>query len=141
MRYVWDMESATYIDNMVHNFKGGITQAILWTMVFAEEKSKAIFIQGQNADMMPPNPPALPPPGPLVSRTGRLRASIKATAGKDSGWIGTTVPYGVCHEATGINEFGTKIGKRPFLSPSFEGRNWAKIEEIIVDEVIREMTK
>lgn len=141
MRFVWDVKSKKYINNMPKDFKKGIAQGILWSMVFAEEKSKAIFIQGQNADNHPPKPQPLPPPGPPVSRTGRLRESIRAGVGKDMGWLKTNVSYGYIHEISGVNEFGDKIGKRPFLMPSFEGNNLDKIREILVEEIVMEMTK
>ena len=140
MRFVWDTESSKYIDKMLNRFKDGITQGILWSMVFVEEKAKSRFIQGQNADEKPPIPAPLPPPGPLTSRTGRLRESIKAGVGKDIGWLKTNVSYGYIHEVTGINEDGIAIGLRPFLMPAFT-ENMGKIKETIVEEIVMEMTK
>ena len=135
MRFVWDKVSDTYIKGMPKLFKKGIASGILWAMVFAEEKSKSIFIQGIN-DV---RPPPLPPPGPLVSRSGKLRDSIRAGVGKNRGWLETNVSYGIIHEVLGVNEFGDKIGKRPFLEPAFEGANMEEIKKIITEEIVRGM--
>ena len=61
----------------------------------------------------PPNPP----PGPLISRTGSLRRSIRVD---DSGVprfidVGTDLVYGVVHEIGGDN-----VQPRPFLQPALE---------------------
>ena len=140
MRFVWKAESAKYIDSMVNRFKDGIAQGIIRSMVFVEEKAKSRFIQGQNADEYPPIPWPKRPPGPLTSRTGRLRASIKSGVGKDIGWLKTNVPYGHIHEISGINEEGKHIGLRPFLRPAFT-ENWNNIKETLAEEIVREMTK
>ena len=140
MRFVWDTESTKYIDKMSDRFKDGIAQGILWSMIFVEEKAKSRFIQGLNAAKKPPIPSPRPPPGPLTSRTGRLRESIKAGAGRDTGWLKTNVPYGHIHEISGINEEGYNIGLRPFLMPAFT-ENMGKIKETLAEEIVMEMTK
>ena len=139
MRFVWDIQSKKYIEGMPKAFKKGIAQGILWSMVFAEEKAKSRFIQGSNADNHPPKPAPLPPPGPLTSRSGDYRDSIRAGVGKGIGWLKASVSYANIHENTGINEYGDKIGKRPMLLPVFQGSNLDKIREILVEEIVREM--
>lgn len=140
MRFVWKAESAKYIDNMPEHFKKGITQGLVRSMGMVEEKAKSRFIQGQNADESPPIPWPKRPPGPLTSRTGRLRASIKSGVGKDVAWLRTNVSYGYIHEISGINEEGKNIGLRPFLRPPFT-ENMGKIKENIIEKIVQEMTK
>lgn len=140
MRFVWSAKSSKYIDSMLNRFKDGVAQGIIRSMVFVAEKAKSRFIQGKNADEFPPDPWPMRPPGPLTSRTGRLRESIKTGIGKDIGWLKTNVPYGVIHEETGINEEGKNIGLRPFLRPAFT-ENWKEIRETFAEEIVQEMTK
>ena len=140
MRFVWDAKSDKYINNMPKHFREGITQGLISSMVFVEEKAKSRFIQGLNADEYPPNPWPKRPPGPLTSRTGKLRESIKSGVEKDISWLKTNVSYGIIHEITGINEEGKNIGLRPFLRPAFT-ENMNKIRETLVEEIVRRMTK
>lgn len=140
MRFVWSADSEKYIDNMLSSFKEGIVQGLIKSMVFVEKKAKSGFIQGQNADEFPPIPWPKRPPGPLTSRTGRLRGSIKHGVGKDIGWLKTSVPYGYIHEISGINEGGKNIGLRPFLRPAFT-KNMDKIKETLIEKIVLEMSK
>lgn len=140
MRTVWSAGSSKYIDNMVHSFNEGVAQGIIRSMVFIEKKAKSRFIQGRNSDEFPPIPWPKKPPGPLTSRTGVLRESIKSGVGKDVGWLKTNVSYGVIHEETGINEEGKSIGLRPFLRPAFT-ETWEKTKATLAEDIVQEMTK
>lgn len=126
MKFVWDIRSKKYINDMPKKFKEGVAQGILWSVLFAEGRAKSIFKEGG---------PVLPPPGPLVSRTGNLRESIRSGAKGNMGWIGTDVFYGRIHE------LGLGKPKRPFLMPSFTGNNLERIREEITKKIIGEMTK
>lgn len=122
----------TTIKNLPNQFKSGLAKAMIKSMLFAKQQAQGIFIQGKTKHI----PRPLPPPGPLVSRTGRLRASIESGLEKyNIGFIKTRVSYGRKHE------LGINIGKRPFLAPSFEGDNLDKIKEIILDGIIKETLK
>lgn len=87
-----------------------------------------------------------PPPGPLVSRTGTLQRSIKASSTDDSLKVGTNCPYGIIHEILGVRKSMNggyprrhKSQVRPFLMPAFEGENWDFIEETLTRSIISHM--
>ena len=116
------------IDGLSGALKKGLAKSIVEAMLFAEGASKAIFKEGG---------PVLPPPGPLVARTGHLRRSIRSGIERGVGWVGTDVKYGKIHEVTGAGK--AKV-LRPFLGPSFQGKNLTKINEIILNGIFKEMT-
>ena len=118
-----------YIEALPDKFKLGLSKSLVKAMLFAESKSKAIFKEGG---------PVLPPPGPLVARTGHLRRSIRSGVKDGVGYIDSNVEYGAIHEIIGA---GKKRALRPFLMPSFEGDNLEKIKSIIVNDIVKEMTK
>lgn len=134
IRVSWSLsqKSKKYAESLPKRFSKGITKYLIEAMFFAKNKARGIFIR----ESRPGFPLPLPPPGPLVARTGRLRNSIQSGASGNEGWIGTKVPYGSIHEITGI-----RGAKRPFLMPSFEGRNMTKVSEIILEGVVQEMTR
>ena len=114
-----DPASEAYLNSLPKKFSKGLSKALIDAMLFAEGRSKAIFKEGG---------PVLPPPGPLVARTGHLRRSITSGVTNDKGWIGTGVKYGAYNEPV-----------RPFLGPSFEGKNLDKIGDILVGGIFKEM--
>lgn len=121
-----DNASKQLIDSLPGKFRDGLSKSLTRAMLFAEGKAKQIFKESG---------PVLPPPGPLVARTGHLRRNIKSGASGDEGWIGTNVRYGIIHESIGA---GKIKALRPFLAPSFKGDNLDKIKDIIIDDIIKE---
>lgn len=119
-----DPKSEKYIKDMPEKAEEGLSKAMVKAMLFAEGKAKAIFKESG---------PVLAPPGPLVARTGHLRRSIRSGVDGMTGWIGTDVKYGAMHEL-GLG----KMPERPFLAPSFKGKNLDKIRSIIVDKLLKE---
>lgn len=120
-----DAASESYLNALPEKFNKGLSKALVDAMLYAEGKSKTIFKEGG---------PVLPPPGPLVARTGHLRRSIQSGAINNIGWVGTNVKYGAYHEL-GIG----KMPERPFIGPSFKGKNLDKIGDILIDGVMKEM--
>ena len=126
-------KSRSYLDSLSRRVKKGVSGGVLLAMLFAADRSKNIFINGTSKNV----PPPLPPPGPLVSRSGTLRSSIRAgVIGPGAGYIGSDVIYGRYHE---LGE--GRMPARPFLSPSFEGSNMEKIKSMIIKNIVKEMTK
>lgn len=138
IRLELEVESRAYLDSLPKKLEKGSAQAILWAMNFIETAARERFIQGRNADNIPPDPLPLPPPGPLVSRTRRLENSVQATVRKNVGWLDSDVPYAVEHELLGV---GRNKGKRPLISPVFEGEYLEETADIIRNEVAKEMCK
>lgn len=124
IKLILDPESKQYIASLSERFKEGLSKALIDAMLFAEGQAKAIFKESG---------PVLPPPGPLVARSGHLRRSIKSDAKGNVGWVGTNVEYGAIHEL-GLG----KMPERPFIGPSFEGKNLDKIGDILIDGIIKE---
>lgn len=118
-----------YIEALPDKFKLGLSKSLVKAMLFAEAQAKAIFIEGG---------PVLPPPGPLVARTGHLRRSIRSGVKDGVGYIDSNVEYGAIHEIIGA---GKKRALRPFLMPSFQNNNLDRIRNIIIDGVVEEMVK
>lgn len=134
MRLTWEFseKSKEYIRRLPNKLESGVSKGLVEAMFFAELKSKEIFVN----ESSPGTPAPLPPPGPLVSRSGRLRESIQSGAIGNIGWIGTNVKYGKAHEF-GIHP----MPERPFLQPSLSGDNMESIKDIIIKGVMKEMTK
>lgn len=126
IEFLFDPTSIAYINNLSDKMEEGLSKALIKAMLYAEGQAKGIFKEGG---------PVLKSPGPLVARTGHLRRSIRSGVDKDVGWIGTNVLYGRVHEL-GLG----KMPERPFLGPSFEGRNLDKISDILLDSIVEEMT-
>lgn len=123
-----DPASEAYLNSLPDKFSKGLSKALVDAMLFAESEAKQIFKEGG---------PVLPPPGPLVARTGHLRRSITSGAEGNVGWVGTNVLYGKVHELTGAGK--AKV-LRPFLGPSFSGKNLDKIGDILIDGIFKEMS-
>ena len=119
-----DPASEAYLNSLPKKFSKGLSKALVDAMLYAEGKAKSIFKEGG---------PVLPPPGPLVARTGHLRRSITSGVTDGKGWVGAGVKYGAYHEL-GLG----KMPKRPFIGPSFEGKNLDKIGDILVDGIFKE---
>ena len=108
-------------------FESNLKKGIRSAMYFAEDKAKQGFAEGGAVR---------PPPGPLVSRSGHLRRSIRSGMEDQKGWIGS---IGVIY--AGVHEFGStkrNIPARPFLKPAIED-NRNEISEIILDEILKGM--
>lgn len=125
-----DPVSSNYLDELPKKVDKGLTRSLVKAMLFAEAEAKKIFVLGGGYP--------LPAPGPLVTRSGHLRRSIRSNAMGNIGWIGTDVKYGAIHELFGA---GKKKILRPFLMPSFEGDNLSRIKNIIIDGIIKEVDK
>lgn len=120
-----DPKSEKYLNDLSKRFDKGLSKGLIKGMLFAEGEAKSIFKESG---------PVLPPPGPLVARTGHLRRSIRAGVNGSVGWIGTEVKYGVYHEL-GLG----RMPKRPFLAPSFQGKNLERVKEIIINGIFKEI--
>jgi len=117
-------ESERYMSSLSDRAMKGLAKSLIDAMLFAEAQAKLIFREGG---------PVLPAPGPLVARTGYLRMSIRSGTERLVGWIGTRTPYGAIHEL-GLG----KMPKRPFLGPSFEGKNLDRIRDILINGMVKE---
>lgn len=120
-----DPISMAYLNSLPDKFKHSLSKALVNAMLFAEGEAKKIFKDGG---------PVLPPPGPLVARTGHLRRSITSGVTDSAGWVGASVKYGAYHEL-GLG----KMPKRPFIGPSFAGKNLDKIGNILIDGIVKEL--
>ena len=112
------------VDGLAKDFKKGLSKAIVRAMLFAEGEAKQIFKEGG------PVHPTI-----LTARTGHLRRSIRSGIEGSIGWVGSNIKYAALHEL-GLG----KMPKRPFLAPSFSGKNLDKICDIIANGIVKEMT-